>query len=149
MKRMRRIHLLVGCLVSPLLLLFAVSGPCQVLALHRGLKDGTYTPSAIVSVLSSLHKNEYFDPRTEAYRRCAGVTGEIAFDQCMRQHERPTTALRLKSALYSALLVLCGLGLFVNAATGLWMALRLKASRRPAAILALIGVLAPLLLTLL
>ena len=53
-KRIRQIHLYLGCLFAPLLLIFFTSGLLQVLQLHAPRKDG-YMPHSFFRKLSDLH----------------------------------------------------------------------------------------------
>jgi len=57
-RALRRLHLYLGTLFAPVLLLFAVSGAWQVFRLNDARKDGSYTPPRVLKVLSSVHKNE-------------------------------------------------------------------------------------------
>ena len=55
---LRRIHLYLGTLFAPVLLLFASSGAWQIYRFNDAKKDGSYTPPRIVKTLSSVHKNQ-------------------------------------------------------------------------------------------
>ena len=55
---LRRIHLYLGTLFAPVLLLFASSGAWQVYRFNDAKKDGSYTPPKIVRTLSAVHKNQ-------------------------------------------------------------------------------------------
>ena len=53
---LRRIHLYLGTIFAPVLLLFTASGAWQVYRLNDAKKDGSYTPPSIVRTLSSVHR---------------------------------------------------------------------------------------------
>jgi ABC-type nitrate/sulfonate/bicarbonate transport system permease component len=59
MKKLREIHLYLGCLFAPVLIFFAVTGAWQLFALHRGVKDGSYAPPRPAVVLSSIHEVQH------------------------------------------------------------------------------------------
>ncbi len=63
-RTLRKIHLYVSCAVAPLLLFFIISGSWQTFMLHRGTKDNTYRPPAIVAQLSAVHTRQSL-PRAE------------------------------------------------------------------------------------
>ena len=63
-RTLRRVHLYLGSLFAPVLLLFTASGAWQVYRLNDAKKDGSYTPPSIVKVLSSVHKNQTIQKET-------------------------------------------------------------------------------------
>ena len=54
MKFLRQIHLYLGCIFAPLLVMFATSGAWQTFQLHRG-RPG-YDPPNILIQVSSVHE---------------------------------------------------------------------------------------------
>ena len=62
MKKLREIHLYLGCLFAPMLIFFAVTGAWQLFDLHRGRKDNSYTPPRWVSLLSDIHQHQHISP---------------------------------------------------------------------------------------
>ncbi|MCH8967862.1 MAG: hypothetical protein IIA66_01945 [Planctomycetes bacterium] len=63
-RTLRKVHLYLSCAVAPLLLFFIISGSWQTFMLHRGTKDNTYRPPAIVAQLSAVHTTQSL-PRAE------------------------------------------------------------------------------------
>ncbi len=57
-RTLRKVHLYSSCAVAPLLLFFIISGSWQTFMLHRGTKDNSYTPPAIVAQLSAVHTHQ-------------------------------------------------------------------------------------------
>lgn len=57
-KTLRTLHLYLGTIFAPVLLLFTVSGAWQVFRLNDAQKDGSYTPPKAVKLLSAVHKNQ-------------------------------------------------------------------------------------------
>lgn len=56
-KKMRNIHLYLGCFFTPLLIFFIVSGCFQTFNLHESKKDG-YQPQALVKIISEVHMHQ-------------------------------------------------------------------------------------------
>jgi hypothetical protein len=57
MKKLRLVHLYLGSLFGPLLIVFAVSGAWQVFRFNDAKKDGSYKPAAIITLFSDIHKD--------------------------------------------------------------------------------------------
>lgn len=64
MKKLREIHLYLGCLFAPVLIFFALTGAWQLFSLHRGRKDQSYTPPRILRLLSEIHQYQHLPPTT-------------------------------------------------------------------------------------
>src|SRR5262245_36213649 len=62
MKKLRQIHLYLGCVFAPVLIFFAVTGSWQLFALHRGKKDGSYSPPRAAVILSDVHQFQHIPP---------------------------------------------------------------------------------------
>ena len=62
MKTLRRLHLYLGSLFAPALLVLAVSGAWQVFRWNDAKKDGSYTPAPLVAALSAIHKDQVLPP---------------------------------------------------------------------------------------
>jgi len=58
MKNLRLVHLYLGSLFGPLLIVFAVSGAWQVLRWNDAKKDGSYKPSAAITLFTDIHKDQ-------------------------------------------------------------------------------------------
>jgi hypothetical protein len=57
MRKLRLLHLYLGSLFGPLLIVFAVSGAWQVFRFNDAKKDGSYKPAAIITLFSDIHKD--------------------------------------------------------------------------------------------
>ena len=55
MRKLRKLHLYVGCLFAPALAFFIVSGTWQTFHLNDIKKDGSYKPPAWMTALSDVH----------------------------------------------------------------------------------------------
>jgi hypothetical protein len=60
MEKVRRLHLYLACLFSPLLIFFVVTGAWQTFRLHQSRKDGSYTAPAALQRLSAVHTDQKF-----------------------------------------------------------------------------------------
>ena len=58
--KLRKIHLYLGCIFAPMLILFIVTGCLQTFNLHRQMKNSSYTPPQIVSSLTQVHMDQRF-----------------------------------------------------------------------------------------
>jgi hypothetical protein len=55
-KKLREIHLYLGCLFAPVLIFFAVT---ELFSLHRGRKDHSYIPPKAVVLASEVHQFQH------------------------------------------------------------------------------------------
>lgn len=63
MRRLRQIHLYLGCFFTPSLIFFLVTGAWQAFGFHRTLKGGSYVAPAWMEELSRIHMNaKYLQP---------------------------------------------------------------------------------------
>ncbi len=60
MRNLRTIHLYIGCLFAPALIFFIVTGCWQIFRLNDAKKDGSYSPPAVVRVLSEVHVHQRY-----------------------------------------------------------------------------------------
>ena len=65
-RTLRKVHLYSSCAVAPLLLFFIITGSWQTFLLHRGTKDNTYRPPAIVAQRSAVHTRQSLPSAGEA-----------------------------------------------------------------------------------
>jgi len=118
MRRIRQLHLYLGCLFSPLLLYFCVSGAWQVFRLNDVPKEN---PTAIRRVLHELSKPH----------KAATLPG-----QDPRQGH---------SVLFNVVAMLMAAGVSVTLLLGIFMAFRFNKSPRFAALCLLAGLAIPVL----
>ena len=122
MRKLRLLHLYLGSLFGPLLIVFAVSGAWQVFRFNDAKKDGSYKPARAITLFTDIHKDQALP----------GVS----------RRKRESAAMRWFSLGAST-------GLVLTTILGILMAYRL--SRRPAlvTVLLLAGVALPAALLLL
>lgn len=59
MRLLRRLHLYLGCLFAPILILFAVSGAWQLFNFHKTKKDGSYVAPESLVAISAIHMESH------------------------------------------------------------------------------------------
>ncbi|MCA1582337.1 MAG: hypothetical protein LC796_13290 [Acidobacteria bacterium] len=57
-RTLRRVHLYLGALFAPVLLVFTASGAWQVYRWNDAKKDGSDTPPAVIRVVSEIHRDQ-------------------------------------------------------------------------------------------
>ena len=134
MKRLRQIHLYLGCLFAPVLIFFAVTGAWQLFGLHRGTKDG-YRPPQVVSLLSEIHKFQHFP-----------VTSTNP-DTSSNPRPRPfQTSYNIEDTPLRYFILAASVGLVVSTILGIIMAFRFGRSRISAILCLLAGVVVPVII---
>ncbi|MCB0355276.1 MAG: hypothetical protein KDD64_17210 [Bdellovibrionales bacterium] len=147
MKFVRKLHIYLGCFFAPLILLFAVSGAWQVYDLHRTPKDGSYRPPWLVSWISSIHLGKFSQAFTSVGLEECDRAG--ASSDCREKQLENRIAHCSSCSSFSFLLALVGIGMVVNALSGIYMAFAMIKIRRAVWITLGAGVVTPLLLMLL
>jgi hypothetical protein len=102
LKKIRHLHLYLGCLFAPLLIFFAFSGALQTFELHDPPPGSSFQPHAWIMTLAQVHKNQ----RTE------------------------TTPKTKHSLPLRWFFVLTCVGLVVTTALGIYMAFRFTKKHR-------------------
>lgn len=116
LKKLRTVHLYLGCIFTPMLVFFAVTGSLQMFDWQKTRKDGSYTAPQIAVVTSEMHKHQRFE------------TGEAP-----------------RSKGFQAFVILMVLGFIVTSVLGVMMALKFAAPQVVWACL-LAGAVVPLIL---
>lgn len=147
MKRLRRIHLLMGSFVAPFTIFFAATGVLQVFGYHRAPKGGSYVPPPAVVFASRVHQNEYFRAVAATPTECTGISDGLEKFRC-RERVQARMGERVPARMFEWLMFLGAAGIALNAVTGVMMAIQLKAWRRRTIVLLALGLLGPVLLIL-
>lgn len=129
-----------------MILFFALTGALQAWDLHRSAKDGSYRAPWLVAVMSNFHQNKFFQGKAKATDGCSEIADPAEARRCREAGQKTVATNRFKGKISSVIIFLCACGLFLNAASGIWMAFDSKASRRAAAILVALGIAIPMLL---
>jgi hypothetical protein len=66
MKRLRALHLYLGVIFAPLVLLFSLTGIAQTFRLQDSEKDGSYTAPRWITVPAMLHTDQALHKRAHA-----------------------------------------------------------------------------------
>jgi|CXWL01.1.fsa_nt_gi hypothetical protein len=124
MKTIRLWHTYIACAFAPLTVFFLISGGLQSWNLHKGRKDNSYTPPAIVAKLCEIHTDQHWPPADA-------------------KAPKPT---RWPFRIVSTLLAV---GMLNTVALGVVMAFRFTTNRRRISLLLLAGALVPIVVILL
>ena len=69
-KNMRTVHLYLGCIFTPILLFFVVTGCLQTFDLHHSRKNGSYKAPEIARIAAEVHQHQrIYSPESPAASR--------------------------------------------------------------------------------
>ncbi len=122
MKTIRLLHTYIACAFAPLTIFFFLSGAVQTWNLHKGRKDNSYTPPAIVAKLCDVHTEQHW-----------------------RSEDRTTRPIRWP---FRVAMTILSLGMLSTIALGIVMAYRFSTNKRRISLLLLTGVVVPILMVL-
>jgi phosphotransferase system glucose/maltose/N-acetylglucosamine-specific IIC component len=156
MLQLRRLHLYLGTLFAPSIILFAFSGALQVLGLHEAEDAEAAQPPAWIVTMASLHKDQHL-PRPKTHKTPAAITQMRAEHAQQAAHSpehagegnhadarpEPDAAAKLSQTLLKAFVLLMAIGLIVSAALGIFIAVKNDRTRRVAWIMVALGILLP------
>ena len=153
-RRLRDIHLYLGMLFAPSLLLFAATGALQLFNLHETRPNRSFVPPALFQQLGMVHKDQVFAlPRKHSPAPPAQVAaptgGEIS--PATNAPSAPQDGGRREGWQVLALKIfflLAAIGLFASTCLGVWIGLRPGRHRAAATGLLVAGVVIPILLLL-
>jgi hypothetical protein len=115
MRLLRSVHLWLGCLFAPTLLLFALSGGFQILGLHENRKAEGYKAPEWIKVLSSIHLSQELSDDSEG-----------------------------KPVLLRQFFAAAAAGLIMTTLLGLWMSIRMSKNMWLPILLVALGFLIPI-----
>ncbi|WP_269515912.1 hypothetical protein [Brevundimonas subvibrioides] len=131
---LRQAHTLLGMLIAPSVLLFAVTGGFQIFRLNED--KGSYTPPALLADLARVHKNQVLKaapraPRVEAPDKAVAARAPVKAEPEREKRARPAPSL--SKILLQWFFVVVSVGLFLSTSVGIWMGVtmgRLKVAAR-------------------
>ena len=112
---LRQTHTVVGMVIAPSILMFAVTGGLQIFRLQESHPG--YTPAPLIEKLGRVHKDQVFavqpprPPRPETARPAGAAAPQ----------EAETPATPLSKSLLQWFFVLVAVGLFLSTLLGVWM----------------------------
>lgn len=139
LRRLRQIHLYIGMVFAPMILLFSLSGALQTFRLNEPRGWGG-TPPAWMVWVAAIHKNQSA-PRTEAKDDARPKAPRPRAGGPAQRPQQGPSPLPLK-----ILTVLMSIGLFASTVIGMVIALSLRAFRNGALIALAVGVVLPIVL---
>lgn len=110
----RQIHTVVGMVIAPSILMFAVTGGLQIFRLQESQPG--YTPAPLIEKLGRVHKDQVFTMRAPRPPRPEPARPAAAAPQ-----EAETPATPLSKTLLQWFFVLVSVGLFLSTLLGVWM----------------------------
>lgn len=157
----RQLHLWIGMLIAPSVLIFAFSGALQIFRLHEGHTG--YTPPSIIEKLGRLHKDQVFSiakkqparsgPAVEdhdhEHEDAAAAVAPSAPAAVAAPAEKPRPGPTLSKRLLQWFFTLVSVGLFVSTLFGIWMGVAVSRWKLSARWLLAAGVVVPIVLILL
>lgn len=163
----RQLHLWIGMLIAPTVLMFAFSGSLQIFRLQEA--HAGYTPPAVIEKLGRLHKDQVFavakkrparagpaDEHDHEHEDAAGAADEHehaaaapASAAAAPPAEKPRSGPTLSKRLLQWFFTLVSVGLFVSTLFGIWMGVAVSRWKVSARWLLAAGVALPVVLVLL
>ena len=146
MSSIRVWHAYIGVLIAPSVLFFALTGCFQLFGLHEA--EGSYQPPAIIEKLGKLHKDQVFalGKHHEEAPKPDAADSRAAPEHNEDAQEPPTP---ITVTLLKVFFLIVGIGLITSTLFGLWMGLTQLRYKRLSRVLLAVGIVLPLVLTLL
>ncbi len=142
----RQMHLWLGMLIAPSVLMFAFSGALQIFRLQEAHPG--YAPAPIVERMGRLHKDQVFEvarKRPERAPRAAEAAPARQAESKAAARPGPTLSKQLLQWFFT----LVSAGLFVSTLFGIWMGVTTGRWKVSARWLLVAGVAVPVILILL
>ena len=145
---LRQIHLYLGVVFAPVILMYALTGTLQVLHLHEADRDSGYKPAAIVEKLGQVHIHQRFAlrPQRGGPPPAATPAAAPAVKAEPAKTEAKPGAFKPAGGLSRAFFALSGVGLTVTTLLGLWVALMIPRQRKLVYGLLAVGTILPVIL---
>jgi hypothetical protein len=145
MLKLRQLHRYLGVFFTPAILFFAFSGALQTFGLHESKERGAPPPVAWIAALASVHKDQHL-PEDRASSPAAAAPGAVLAPPAPPAappvvHEASKSPLPLKLFVLALAIGLCATSL-----VGVTIAFSNPRSRRPTALMLVLGTLVPALL---
>ena len=145
--RIRQIHLFVGMIIAPSVLLFAITGGLQIFRLQESHEG--YTPPPIVEKLGRMHMDQVFAlKKRKAEPVPAAVPVEPAAPAVATPAPEPRPAPPLSKVLLQWFFTFVAVGLTLSTLAGVWMGVTLGRQRIAARWALLAGAVLPVLMLL-
>jgi hypothetical protein len=140
MSSIRIWHNYLGMILAPSIIFFALSGLLQIFSLHEA--HGGYKPAALIEKLSSVHKDQVFEVKEHEAEPAEAAEPADAKPQAQQRSMLGIYVLKWFFALVAV-------GLAVSTVLGVWMGLKGTVRRRTNLCLLGLGIVLPVVLTLL
>jgi hypothetical protein len=158
LKYLRLIHLYTGVFIAPALLFFAFTGALQTFSLHETTRGSSYKPPAWAVMLAQIHKKQTPAVPVKKLPPPDKQTDKATQEKAQTSPTPPTeapkptgeTAPKSHNPLpLKCFFLLVSIGLFVSTLSGLYMSYKYIRNRRLITVILLVGIIFPVLLTVL
>ena len=139
MRRLRRIHALLGVFFAPSIVFFALTGVMQVCEV-QAKRDGYDPPQWALHVME-VHKHQKWELRKRPPAPTPEATPQAP--QPSQRPQPPEPEMKPGQAALKFFAVMMGLGLAITALLGIWMAWQVPRDRKLVAGLIIAGSLLP------
>jgi hypothetical protein len=149
MLKLRQLHRYLGVFFTPAILFFAFSGALQTFGLHESKERGAPPPVAWIAALASVHKDQHLPEDRASLPAAASGAGQAQAPAAVPAPPAapPVVHEASKSPLPLKLFVLAlAIGLCATSLVGVTIAFSNPRSRRPTALMLVLGTLVPALL---
>jgi hypothetical protein len=149
MLKLRQLHRYLGVFFTPAILFFAFSGALQTFGLHESKERGAPPPVAWIAALASVHKDQHLPEDRASLPAAAPGAGQAQAPAAVPAPPAapPVVHEASKSPLPLKLFVLAlAIGLCATSLVGVTIAFSNPRSRRPTALMLVLGTLVPALL---
>lgn len=139
----RRWHAYLGLLIAPSVLFFSLTGAVQLFNLHEA--HGSYRPSPLIEKLSSVHKDQVFEPGHHGPPAAEAVDGPppAGASPGPGPHQEDDKA-ELPTTLLKSYFLVVALALALSTAFGIWMGITQIRAPRLAWTLLIMGTVLPI-----
>jgi hypothetical protein len=154
LKYTRLLHLYLGVFIAPSLLFFAFTGALQTFSLHETTRGSSYKPPAWAVMLAQIHKKQ--TPIVPV--RKLPPPDKPAADKAATVPQQPSSPPKApdvpvpkqhNSLPLKIFFLLVAIGLFVSTLTGLYMSYRYLRNRLVITVILVVGIVIPIVLTIL
>jgi uncharacterized iron-regulated membrane protein len=140
MSSIRIWHTYLGMILAPSIIFFALTGLLQIFSLHEA--HGGYKPAPLIEKLSAVHKDQVFEAKEHEAEPAESPEPAEANPPAQQRSMLGTYVLKWFFALVA-------LGLVVSTVLGIWMGLKGAVRRRTNLWLLGVGIVSPIVLTIL
>ena len=115
----RQWHRYIGLFIAPSILFFAITGAIQLFSLHE--KHGSYSPAALVEMLSAVHKDQVFEQPREHTPHSEDSESAPHRGSADEHPSKDGDEVKPATLALKWFFLIVALGLAVSTSIGVWM----------------------------